>query len=460
MDFESLKGLKVTIMGLGLHGGGIASARFFAEAGSIVTVTDLGSREKLQSSVDKLSDLDIEFVLGEHRDQDFMNADMVIKNPAVPSNSKYLKMAKRIETDISTFLQLSDNKIIAVTGSKGKSTTVSAVYHVLKNVYPNAKLGGNITVSPLTFLNTLKADDPVILELSSWQLADLGQRDLLNPQIAVITNIMNDHQNRYEKFEDYVSDKKQIYRYQSAENISIFSEDSYGLEFQSESKARIYTFYGQKPSDVKLPQSGWLEQSNGYFTEDGKNIEKVIPSNLLVPGEHFRLNMLIAAMILKTFGLAGERICKGLGSFTGVAHRMEKFATIEGISFYNDSAATIPEATAAAVESFTTPVHLITGGTDKELDFNILRNILKLPKALFLLEGSGTEKIIEILKENKISWFGPYHSLSEALDHSVHQADKGDSILLSPACTSFGMFLNEFDRGDKFKELVLSLKVD
>ncbi len=457
IELKKLKGLKVTVMGLGLHGGGIASARFFAEAGSIVTVTDLGSPEILQPSVDKLSDLNIRFVLGEHRESDFTDADMVIKNPAVPSTSRYLKLSKKIETDISVFLQIADNRIIAVTGSKGKSTTVSAVYHVMKKVYPRVKLGGNITVSPLTFINDLKQEDPVILELSSWQLADLGERELLKPEISVITNIMHDHQNRYKCFEDYIYDKKLIYRNQTAHEISIFSDDEYGREFQSESRGNKYTFYAEKPAEAKQKKAAWLEKSKGYFSEDGKKIDEILSEKLSVPGEHFRLNMLIAALILNRFHIKNEIIRTELSAFTGVAHRMEHFATKRGVTFYNDSAATIPEATAAAVESFSTPLILITGGTDKELLFDSLKESLKIPKAIYMLEGSGTEKIIPILKENGIAWHGPYSSMKEALNQSLESAIEGDSIILSPGCTSFGMFLNEFDRGDTFKELVKAL---
>lgn len=457
MNLEMLKGQKVTVMGLGLHGGGIASARFFAETGSIVTVTDLESPEKLQSSIDQLRGLNIRFVLGEHRESDFSDAHIVIKNPAVPSTSPYLKLARRVETDISIFLQLTENRIIAVTGSKGKSTTVSAVYYVLKEVNPRTKLGGNITVSPLTFFGELKKEDPVILELSSWQLADLGERDLLKPEIAVITNIMHDHQNRYKCFADYVYDKKLIYRNQTSREISIFSDDAFGREFQSESRGRLYTFYAERPAEDKLRKAAWLEDFKGYFSEDGENIEEILSEKLSVPGQHFRLNMLIAALILNKFDVDNELIRSKLATFTGVPHRMERFAEKMGLIFYNDSAATIPEATAAAVGSFSSPLILIAGGTDKELLFNSLKESLKIPKAIYLLKGSGTDKIIPILRENGIDWNGPYSSLKEALKQSLTSAVKGDSIILSPGCTSFGMFLNEFDRGDKFKELVKAL---
>ncbi|HAK47501.1 MAG TPA: UDP-N-acetylmuramoyl-L-alanine--D-glutamate ligase, partial [Spirochaeta sp.] len=191
-------------MGLGLHGGGSASARFFAESGAIVTVTDLHSREVLQPSIQALSDLSIRYVLEKHEISDFENADIIIKNPAVKPDSPYLKAASdagaEIETDISTFLRMNRRPVIAVTGSKGKSTTVSALYHVLKKINPDSDLGGNITVSPLTFFSDEKngSGAPVILELSSWQLADIAGRNLLNPAAAAITNIMHDHQDRYQ----------------------------------------------------------------------------------------------------------------------------------------------------------------------------------------------------------------------------------------------------------------------
>lgn len=454
---DELKDRMITVMGLGLHGGGIATARFLAEAGARVTVTDLRPRTTLQPSIDKLAGLDIRFILGEHREEDFRDSYMVIKNPAVPSNSPYLKMSRQIETDISLFLQLVSNPVIAVTGSKGKSTTVSAIYHVMQSVNPRTRLGGNITVSPLTFVNELEKNDPVILELSSWQLHDLGERDLLNPEIAVITNIMHDHQNRYKRFRDYVEDKKLIFRNQQSGSISLFGEDNWANEFSTETQGDVYRFYQERPDPDQMHRSGWLEKGRGWYSEDGINSEELVPLELKVPGEHFRLNMLIAAMVLRKKGLTPEIIRSGLSSFHGIPHRMEWFTTKNGVRFYNDSAATIPEAVAAAVESFEKKPLLIAGGTDKELDFQVLGKGLGHCKEIFLLEGSGTDKIIPVLQSHGIKWKGPYSSLEEALNKAYEKAVEGDSIILSPGCTSFGMFLNEFVRGDRFRELVYAL---
>ncbi|MBO7613691.1 MAG: UDP-N-acetylmuramoyl-L-alanine--D-glutamate ligase, partial [Treponema sp.] len=215
---EDIRGKKITVMGLGLNGGGEACVRFFLRHGAFVTITDMKTSEQLAPTIKRLnSDPDLDkdrftYVLGEHRIEDFAEADCVIKNPGVKiQGNKYLAAAKRIESDISIFLHFTKASIIAVTGSKGKSSTVSALDFSLRNAGYKSFLGGNITVSPLTFLEKTDGTTPVVLELSSWQLADLRGRKALKPKIAIITKIMPDHQNWYGSMESYVNDKKLIY---------------------------------------------------------------------------------------------------------------------------------------------------------------------------------------------------------------------------------------------------------
>ena len=224
-----LDGARVTVMGLGLHGGGAAAARFCAERGAKVTVTDLQREEKLAGSIETLSDLPIRFVLGRHEPEDFTGADIVVKNPAVPRNARYLAMAERVETDISLFLRECAVPIIAVTGTKGKSTTVSAIHYGLTRAGYRSHLGGNITISPLTFLDEVNGESDaapgpadaggrrvVVLEVSSFQLGDLlltPHPDLFKPRVSVITNIFEDHQDYYGSMEAYVAAKRIIYRF-------------------------------------------------------------------------------------------------------------------------------------------------------------------------------------------------------------------------------------------------------
>ncbi|MDR3122991.1 MAG: UDP-N-acetylmuramoyl-L-alanine--D-glutamate ligase [Treponema sp.] len=472
-------------MGLGLHGGGLETARYLASHGADITITDLRDEQALSPTIERLEAAGVKarYVLGRHDIDDFKNADMVIKNPGVRPDSPYLQAAARIETDISLFLAASPARLTAVTGSKGKSSTASAIRWVLsqarvRGLLPGkAFLGGNIAVSPLAFLDVLTAEDDVTLELSSWQLGDLGnglkaegpltadgsavngpsaRGRLLKPRVAVITAIMPDHLDRYGTMEDYVADKRVIYRGQDRGDLTVAAGDSWGQSFLAETPGRSMVY-----AETPLPDGaagGWAEGRNGpglARTASGKTVE-LVPAKLLVPGYHQKKNLLAAALSLLDLGLAAEFIRESLGSFPGIEHRLEFFHEARGIRFYNDSAATIPEAAAAAVEAFDRPVALVTGGTDKNLNFGCLAAAASKAKAIILLAGSGSDKLRLLLDKAGIPYRGPWDSVDEALRSALSAASAGDAVVLSPGCASFGMFLNEFDRGRKWKEAVLS----
>ncbi len=453
---EDLRGLKVTIMGLGLNGGGLASALFFARHGAAVTVTDMKSAEALEASVAALAEWPIRFVLGRHDMADFEDADLVIKNPAVKPDSPYLSAGVAVETDISVFLRLSNAPVIAITGSKGKSTVASAIHHGFIHAGKKAFLGGNITVSPLSFLDEIDSRSSVVLELSSWQLADLKGMGVLMPQVAVLTSMMPDHMNRYSSMEEYMADKRLIYADQNAScHLVANRDDEWNLSFASQTKARV-SWYMDGPS-AGLP-GAWLEEGSGrgLFSPTGSlsDAEEILPVSLILPGRHNRKNLLGAALALRLSGLDPRATAAGMGSFRGVEHRLEFFAEKNGVRWFNDSAATIPQAVAAALSSFDTPLVLITGGTDKNLDFEPVKEAYRKPKDIVLLAGSGTEKLRPLLEGLGISYKGPFGDLESALRSALSKAVPGDTILLSPGCTSFGMFVHEFDRGLKFKETV------
>lgn len=451
---EDFRGKNVTIMGLGLHGGGLASALFFLNEGANVTITDLRSKEILKPTLDKLKGEKVNFTLGKHIDEDFVDADIVIKNPGVPKSSKYLKMAKRVESDISIFLSRVNCPIIAVTGSKGKSSTVSALDYVLKKSDPKTKLGGNITVSPLTFINEVDEDTPVILELSSWQLADIRGRKCLKAQISTVTNIMNDHQNAYNSMEEYAGDKAVIFENLKGDAILNYN-DPY-RDFFKEGLATSPLYFSNKEEGKDFNGAFIDNEKLGWIQLNGKK-ERILDRELTLKGEHQRENLLLAGLILYRIGLESGFIRKGLKEFKGIDHRMELFKEAMGVKYYNDSAATIPEAVCAAIESFTTPVRLISGGTDKELDFNCIKDSFKKPISIHLLEGSGTDKMIKVLKESNINYYGPFSSLKLLIEDLIPRVKEGDSVLFSPGATSFGMFNNEFDRGNQFKSIISSI---
>jgi len=466
---SSLAGMNILVMGLGLHGGGTATARFLSSRGARVTVTDLRSPEVLAPSLEALKDRHIDYILGEHRMEDFSRADLVIKNPAVPPDNLFLKAARRVETDISLFLRLNRRPVLAVTGSKGKSTTTSALHHILKARYPRTVLGGNITVSPLTFLDGCSAeewnrhDDPVVLELSSWQLADMRGLGVLTPRICAVTNILKDHQDRYGGMEAYVADKKEIFRHQGPGQFTLcFRDDSYGPGFAAETPGKAL-YFSAGPLPDGMDGAFLSEPAGGGLRLEGK-WEELLPEYLPLPGKHNRLNCLVAAAMARLYGQDPGSIRAALAEFHGIGHRLELVRIWEGIRFYNDSAATIPDAVAAALGSFAVPVVLITGGTDKNLDFAPLRPALSRPSAVCLLEGTALPKFRKELQNQDIPFQGPFDSLKAAFDQAVKtarglrdQTGQEPVVLLSPGCASFGMFLNEFDRGRQFVDLVKGL---
>lgn len=454
-------------MGLGLNGGGLATARFFAQCGAKVTVTDKKTEAELKPSLTALQEFtDIRYVLGTHEIADFTTADTVIKNPGVKlEGNEFLASARSIETDISVFLRLSKAPLIAVTGSKGKSSTVSALHFALIEMGYPAFLGGNITVSPLSFIDHIHEKTPVVLELSSWQLADLKGRGLLKPKVAIITPIMPDHLNWYGTMEKYVADKKLIYADMGkGSHILCNKDDGWGAKFadeigrdeKKEGKPEIL-WYSSKPL-LEGENGAWISPDGaGFMTNEKNTALEILPQIVTVPGKHMRQNLLTAAEALILFGCDREKTAATLSRFPGIPHRLEFFYERGGISFYNDSAATIPEAAAEAIQAFNEPVILLCGGTDKNLDFTPLAEKAHLAKHIFLLAGTGTDKFIPLLKEKKVSFDGPFGSLSDLL-HAVQKiAVKGDRIVFSPGATSFGLFINEFDRGNKFKEETMKI---
>ena len=470
--------MKVLVAGLGLHGGGLASARYLLSKGADITVTDLRDEKTLAPSIERLEAAcreipgcpPVRYVLGRHETADFAEADFVIKNPGVRTDSPFLQAARHIETDISLFLAKSPARLTAVTGTKGKSITSSALHWVLKNADRKGKafLGGNIAVSPLTFLDDLTEDDDVVLELSSWQLGDLKERrkktgePLLKPKAAIITCFMSDHQDYYGSMKKYAADKRVIYQGQNSDDFTVLKDDDWGRDFLSETKGRPLLF-----SEAPLPEGtsgGWLESQDAPglvrlygsvspFLADGETAE-LVPDKPLVPGYHQKQNFLSAGLALLSLGLPVKTIWQGLKSFPGIEHRMEMFHTAGGIEFYNDSAATIPEAAAAAIEALGSNTVLVCGGTDKDLDFSPLVQAAQKAKAVILLAGTAGEKLRILLSETGIAFNGPFDSPEAAAAAAVEKAAAGDRVILSPGCASFGMFLNEFDRGRRWKEII------
>jgi UDP-N-acetylmuramoylalanine--D-glutamate ligase len=465
MDTSFFKNKKITVMGLGLHGGGVGTVKFLVSQGAKVIATDLRTKEQLSVSLDKLKGLkNVQYVLGHHRMEDFSNVDMVIKNPAALWSDKHIKLALEkkvpVEMDSSLFFKLCKNKIIGVTGTKGKTTTATLIYEILKSAGKNPIKIGIGQVSVLDKLLLLKKDSIVVFELSSWRLSALG-RAKISPHIAVFKNIMRDHLNYYGTMEKYFQDKKYIFSNQKPKDWLIINNDDELLrDATKEANAQIIRF-SYEP--LKRSRAIFIEDDAMYLN-NGIDVKKLtLLKDILIPGRHNLSNVMAAIGAVYAFGLSTLEIKKALPQLKGVPHRLEFVRELSGVKYYNDTAATIPDAAISALNAFEKPIILIAGGTDKNLDFTLFaKELVEKTKSVILLKGNATDKILDkiskIADREFVDAIEVVSSMEEALLIAQKKSAKNDIVVLSPGAASFGLFANEFDRGDKFREAVKKLK--
>jgi UDP-N-acetylmuramoylalanine--D-glutamate ligase len=460
-------GKRVTVMGLGLNEGGVGTVRFLATLGvREIIVTDLKTESELAPSLRVLKLVKgVRYVLGEHQEKDFIETDLVIKTPGLPWTNPFIKTALAhgvpVTMDSGLFFDLCEAPIIGVTGTKGKTTTASLIAHLLEKAGKKVVRVGISQVSVLGELEKVDKESVVVFELSSWRLSVLSQLHK-SPTVAVITNIYPDHQNYYANMEEYVEDKKNIFRFQSgADSVVLNGDNTWTQSMAGEARGNVVWFSGTG----QVTSDGFsLRGDRLVLTSGGQQEEIATLAGTRFVGAHNRENAVAAVAAVRIWGIDPAVIQAGLLSFEGVPHRLELVGEKRGIRFYNDSAATIPEAAMAALESFTKPVYLIVGGSDKNLDFGRLACvILERAKGVIFLKGAGTDKLLAELRarlmENGLGvWrFEVVESMGKAVELATRSAEEGDIVLLSPGTASFGLFKNEFDRGDQFRQYVNEL---
>lgn len=436
------KDKKITVLGLGLLGKRIECIKFFSECGAHVLVTDIKSAKELAPALKQLKPYkNITYQLGKHVLSDFENRDFILKGQGTPLDSLYIKHAEKkgipIEMDESLFLKIApkDITVIGVTGTRGKTTTTMLIYHTLKKAgVRRVFLGGNIKgTAVLPLLKNIRSGDTLVLELSSWQLQGFGDAKI-SPHISVFTNFMKDHMNYYHDDESlYFQDKSYIYSSQTKNDICIVGQS-------------VSRKINKKNINSKLTIVS----------------ENVIPKNwkLHLFGEHNMLNASYAFCALKAFGLTTAQIKYGFETFKGVEGRLEFIRTYKGISIYNDTCATTPEALSAAVTSFPKKhIVLVAGGNTKNLDLrHVVADIQQHTSEVILLPGTGTQELVSLFEKSKNPpRFVVAKNLKDAIKKALVFCTKGTILLFSPGFTSFGMFKNEYDRGDQFNVVVKSL---
>jgi UDP-N-acetylmuramoylalanine--D-glutamate ligase len=451
----NLQGKRVLIMGLGLQGSGMAAARYAVQQGATVRVTDMKSPTILAPSIQALSGLPIEFVLGQHRDEDFLWAEVIVRNPGVPRSSPYLRLAQehgaQIEMEIALFFLTCPGRIIGITGTRGKTTTTSLIYEILHATGRPTVLGGNVAgVETLSLLSQITPETLVVLELSSWQLEGLAPH-AISPSVAVMTNVYPDHLNTYTGMDEYAEAKANIFRHQHSTDIAVFNYDNpWTRRFGEEAPGRV-----------------WFTslQRGGSFARGSSQLAPFIFTESSLVGRHNLENILLATTTARLLGVPDETITKGVRNFRGVAHRLEDLGSIHGVRFVNDSTSTTPIAGQVGLEAFKEPIVLVAGGNTKHLPLEQWpATIIERCRDVILLQGSGTEELLSVLdvevqKQGVSSPVrGVFSDFVQALNTAVACTKPGDVLLFSPGFTSFGMFLNEFDRGNRFVEYVRALE--
>lgn len=446
-----VKGKIVLILGLGAYeeGSGVSSALFCLKRGAKqVIVTDLKTEKELKGTLKQLKKYpNVKYTLGEHLLADVGRAHLIVKNPGVPENHKAVKFAKKlgktITNDIGLFLaHKPEGGVIGVTGTRGKSTTTTLIFELLTSYFPRTFLGGNIGRSPLQFIDDLEEGDLTVLELSSWMLHDI--RPMCD--VAVVTNILPDHMNRYSSMDAYQKDKERIWKYQHQHQYVVLNCQNKQTAMMAKQARSQVVWFGAGKGSAAVVKRGKI-----YF-----QTEEIAPvKELKLLGEHNVENVLAAVAVAKLCGVPNTQIRGVLKKFKGVPNRLEQIRTFEGVKYYNDTTATTPDATIAALQSFKKKVILIAGGNTKGLSLKEMAKVIKKKAAiLILLAGNANHSLRRTLPNGRITEVA---TMPEAVAIAHAHAKKGDIVLLSPGC-SWLPVMNEFERGKQFVREVKKLK--
>ncbi len=443
---------KMIILGAGESGTG--AALLAKQQGFDVFV----SEGKIISPIHKkeLIDQCIDFEEGFHSTERILNADVIVKSPGIPEKNELIQLIRKQGIELISEIEFAwrykgDSKVIAITGSNGKTTTTAMIGHIFETAEMDSATVGNIGFS---FARQIATDPKsvYIVEVSSFQLDDIKA---FKPDISVLTNITEDHLDRYEyQFENYIKSKFSIIKNQTAEDVFIYNADDevtnkYLKQFLNEVKPVPISMSKQLPEGAYIVNEQmhlkWLQEEMTMSVDD-----------FAVKGKHNQYNTMAAGLSAAVMGIRKERIRDAVKTFESLDHRMSLVATIKGVDFVNDSKATNTNSTWFALESMTKPTILILGGVDKGNNYDFMKDLVKEKVKAIVCLGLDNSKIHEAFEED-IPLMIDTQSAREAVQAAFQLSEKGDVVLLSPACASFDLFANYEDRGLQFIEAVKNL---
>ena len=458
---EEFRGLRVTVMGLGQFGGGLGAIKFLVQRGAVVSVTDQKPAEHFREVIAGLAETPPAcWRLGEHREDDFRKADLIVASPAVPREHPLLHVAQQvgipITSEMNLFWQLQPGTVVGITGSNGKSTTTAMTHALLAASGRRCWLGGNIGRSLLPMVDQIQPGDLVVLELSSFMLEDLDCLQA-SPHVAVVTNFAANHLDRHQTLENYRRAKQVIMRWQTSSDIAVLNADDPDV-WSWPGQGRRFGFSLRASS---LEGCYW-EGNQAVFREGGREVHFPLKSWLTLPGQHNVANALAASCAALAINSPLVAVEQGLRNYRALPHRLELIAEVRGRRFYNDSLATTPESTLVALDAFEEPLVVLVGGSDKGSDFGPLaRALAEKPVKGVALMGTTGPRIGELIARHD-----PHgrverkrcENFREAVVWADSLANPGDVVLLSPGCASYDWFRNFADRGNQFREFVEELR--
>ena len=445
-----LDGKRVLVVGLARTG--LVSALFSAAYGAKVTATDERPIPEVAEAAEKLRVAGVKLELGGFVPQTFLEQDLIVVSPGVPAKIEPLENARAkgipVWSEIELAWRFLRGKLVAITGSNGKTTTTSLVAHILKTSNVPTLIGGNIGTPLLALVETSVDTSVTVAEISSFQLETI---DSFRPEIGVLLNLTPDHLDRHITFEEYAGAKMRMFENQLEKDIALLNADDPEVTKRMPAKPKIFWFSRQK----RVATGAFLRDDQIIFRHEGSEVELARLADIQLRGQHNVENVLASCAAAYLAGAVPAAIAAGVKSFRGVEHRLEFVAELSGVQYYNDSKATNVDAAVKAVEAFPGPLVVILGGRDKGSPYAPLREPLHERARLALLIGESAEKIAADLGDAVA--FENAGTLQQALHIAARHVQPGDTVLLAPACSSFDQFENYEHRGRAFKELVAQM---
>jgi UDP-N-acetylmuramoylalanine--D-glutamate ligase len=452
---ENFTNKKIAILGFGVEGISVCDF-LLSKTQELYVFDEKESKDFDNDLVQKYKEKGIKFNFGKIKSLD--GFDSIFRSPGIHPDTEFLVKAQKNGVEITSstklFFELCPCEIIGVTGTKGKGTTSTLIYEILKEKGLDVYLGGNIGTPPLSFLNKLKPSSKVVLELSSFQLIDLEK----SPHIGVMLMTTSEHLDYHKDVYEYVNAKRNLFRFQNEKDYAIVNRDyPASNESDVESIGKIY-----KVSREQDVMQGCFVKNDMIILKMNGREEKILSvKDIALPGRHNLENVCAAIMASLLSGATMKSIIPVVKSFKGLEHRIEFVKLIKGVKYYDDSFSTTPETAIAAIESFSEPKILILGGSSKNSDFTELGDMISKSDSIKAIIGIGEEwkriKSKVKVQNSKIEVFENLKTMREIVGKCAGIGEVGDVVLLSPACASFDMFKSYKDRGEKFKEEVLKL---